>query len=88
MLFYEPIFLFVFLPATFFIILRLRHSVGGRAVILLAASILFYFWGEPAFVPVVLASSGLDYLLAGPVSRRALGACRRSRGQSSHAGGL
>ncbi|SDB74847.1 MBOAT family O-acyltransferase [Belnapia rosea] len=70
MLFYEPIFLFVFLPATFFITLRLRHSAEARTGILLIASILFYFWGEPAFVPVVLASSGLDYLLAGPVARR------------------
>jgi len=69
MLFYEPLFLFVFLPAVFAITLRKRHSVPARLWILLVASVLFYLWGEPAFVPIVFASALLDYALAGLVAR-------------------
>src|ERR1700710_672360 len=71
MLFYEPLFLFVFLPGAFALYLRIRHSSRARLWTLLAASILFYLWGEPAFVPVVLASALLDYVLARRVARGA-----------------
>ena len=37
MLFYEPLFLFVFLPAAFAVSLRLRHSPKRRLLSLLAA---------------------------------------------------
>ena len=69
MLFYEPLFLFVFLPAVFVLTLRLRHSTAARLVILLIASVLFYLWGEPAFVPVVVVASMLDFVLAFPIAR-------------------
>ena len=69
MLFYEPLFLFVFLPGVFALYLRMRSSAQSRLWILLAASILFYLWGEPAFVPVVMVSALLDYLLAPSVAR-------------------
>ncbi len=71
MLFYEPLFLFVFLPGVFALYLRMRRSPRARLWILLVASILFYLWGEPAFVPVVLASALLDYVLARRVARGA-----------------
>ena len=71
MLFYEPLFLFVFFPAVFGLTLRLRHSGNARLWILLVASVVFYLWGEPGFVPVVLVSTALDYVLAGAVARRA-----------------
>ncbi len=64
MLFYEPLFLFVFLPGVFALYLRMRRSPRARVWILLAASVLFYLWGEPAFVPVVLVSALLDFGLA------------------------
>ncbi len=70
MLFYEPLFLFVFLPGTFAIYLRLRRSAQSRRWTLLAASVLFYGWGEPAFVPVVFASALLDHGLSRRVARR------------------
>ena len=71
MLFYEPLFLFVFLPGVFALTLRLRHSPRARLWILLVASVLFYLWGEPAFVPVVFASALLDYVLARRIARGA-----------------
>jgi alginate O-acetyltransferase complex protein AlgI len=70
LLFYEPLFLFIFLPAVFVLTIRLRHSVASRIWILLISSVLFYLWGEPAFVPVVLLSSMLDFALAFPIARR------------------
>ncbi|TPG46411.1 MBOAT family protein [Roseomonas nepalensis] len=71
MLFYEPLFLFVFFPAAFALTWRRRHSADRRLFVLLTASLLFYTWGEPLFVPVVLASSALDYALGPLVARRA-----------------
>ncbi len=60
MLFTEPLFLFAFLPAVILAWLALRR---GRLWLLLAAGLGFYSWGEPQFVPVVLASAALDYTL-------------------------
>ena len=71
MLFYEPLFLFVFLPGVFTVYLRIRRSPRGRLWTLLVASILFYLWGEPAFVPVAFASALLDYVLARRIARGA-----------------
>lgn len=66
MLFTEPLFLFAFLPAVILVWLALPR---GRLWLLLAASLAFYSWGEPQFVPVVLASAGLDYALGPAVAR-------------------
>jgi alginate O-acetyltransferase complex protein AlgI len=71
MLFYEPLFLFVFFPAVFGLTWRLRRSAASRLWILLIASMIFYLWGEPGFVPVVLVSTALDYVLSGAIARRA-----------------
>src|SRR5690242_12217269 len=62
MLFYEPAFV------TFFSAFYALYLVAGRSLtrkwILLFASILFYVWGEPVFVLVLLASSLVDYALS------------------------
>jgi alginate O-acetyltransferase complex protein AlgI len=71
MLFYEPIFLFVFLPVTFGLYCVTRPWVSVRLPVLLAASLIFYAWGEPAFVPVVIVSALLDYILARQIARGA-----------------
>ncbi|MEJ1978913.1 MAG: MBOAT family protein [Acetobacteraceae bacterium] len=68
MLFTEPLFLFIFLPAVFGLWLSLP---GLRLWLLLAASLVFYAWGEPRFVPVVIASALLDYALAQRIARGA-----------------
>ena len=62
MLFYEPAF------AIFFSAFYALYLASGRSLtrkwILLFASILFYLWGEPVFVLVLLASSLADYALS------------------------
>jgi alginate O-acetyltransferase complex protein AlgI len=63
MLFYEPLFLFLFFPVVFTIFLVARRSVGARAWVLLAASILFFLWSQPLFVPVVFATCLADFAL-------------------------
>jgi alginate O-acetyltransferase complex protein AlgI len=62
MLFYEPVFLIFFLALYSFYI-----AVAGSAskiYVLLTGSLLFYAWSEPIFVPILLASAGLDYALS------------------------
>ena len=69
MLFYEPLFLLVFLPVVFAAFLLLHRRAGGRLWVLLPASVFFYLWSEPRFVPVVLASCGLDYAIGRRLQR-------------------
>jgi alginate O-acetyltransferase complex protein AlgI len=69
MLFYEPLFLLVFLPIVTAAFLLLHRRPGGRLAVLLPASILFYLWSEPRFVPIVLLSCALDYTIGRRLSR-------------------
>ncbi len=69
MLFYEPLFLFLFFPAVLVAFLAARRRAGARAAVLLLASLFFYLWSEPRFVPVVLATCMTDYFLAQLVAR-------------------
>ena len=64
MLFYEPLFLFVFFPSFYLIYLLGERREGLRHGVILGASVLFYAWSEPLFVPVVLASALADHLIA------------------------
>lgn len=64
MLFYEPLFLFLFAPAVYLCYLALGARRGPRALILLAASVAFYGWSEPHFILVVFAAVALDLLVA------------------------
>ena len=62
MLFCSLTFLFIFLP-----ILTLIYYVSNnkyRNVILLIASLLFYAWGEPKYIYLMLISIGVNYVLA------------------------
>ena len=70
MLFYEPLFLFLFGPAVYLLYVFFGAARDRRALILLAASIAFYGWSEPLFIFVVLASVALDLVVA-----RRLAAC-------------
>ena len=67
MLFNSPIFLFVFLPATVGLYVLLRQFYGPRAVLglLLGASLLFYAWWNPLYLPLLGAE--VDFAL--PTSR-------------------
>ncbi|MGC2180237.1 MAG: MBOAT family O-acyltransferase, partial [Bradyrhizobium sp.] len=62
MLFYEPLFLTVF-PA-FYALYLLARGTSARKWVLLVASTLFYLWGEPVFVLILVASTALDYALS------------------------
>lgn len=64
MLFYEPLFLFVFGPAVYLLYFLLGARPGPRALLLLVASVIFYGWREPTFVFVVFASAALDLFAA------------------------
>src|SRR3954452_17593419 len=62
MLFYEPLFLTIF-PAIYAFYL-LASGASAKKWTLLLVSTLFYLWGEPVFVLVLLASTALDYALS------------------------
>ncbi len=70
MLFYEPLFLFVFFPLVFAAFFTVRRRAGPRAWVLLSASVFFYLWSQPLFVPVVLASCIADYALGLQIAQR------------------
>lgn len=61
MVFSEPLFLFFFLPAVF-LLSRLIRGTRAQNWLLLAASLVFYFVGEPKFLWLLLASAGANYL--------------------------
>ena len=57
MLFSSATFLFYFFP----VFLLLYYALPGKNITLLIASLLFYAWGEPRFVLLLLVSSVLNY---------------------------
>lgn len=78
MLFNSHVFLFAFLPLAligFFLIGRLK-SPSAALVWLIAASLFFYGWWDPAFVPLILLSIAANF---------AFGVClaRAGRGQKA-----
>ena len=62
MLFTSNIFLFLFFPYVAIIYYLLRKSY--RNMFLLMASLLFYAWGEPKFVIVMIGSIVFNYIMA------------------------
>ena len=61
MVFSSPIFLFFFLPIVY-IVYRLLPGTGARNGWLAAASLVFYSFGQPVYLLLLLASVGLNYL--------------------------
>jgi alginate O-acetyltransferase complex protein AlgI len=68
-LFYEPLFLFVFFPLVYTGYVLLRQFAYGALAWIALASCAFYLWSEPLFFWVALASSVLDYMLGRRISR-------------------
>ena len=62
MLFSSMEFILVFLPVTVGVNLLLRGK--ARNYWLLLCSLLFYAWGEPSFVFVMIGSIALNYIAA------------------------
>ena len=61
MVFGSPIFLFWFLPVTY-IVYRLLPGMRTRNGWLALASLVFYSFGQPVYLPLLLASAGMNYL--------------------------
>lgn len=64
MLFHEPFFALFIGPIFLAIYLALNNAADAKKILLIVASIAFYAWGEPLFVPVVLVSTAFDYFLS------------------------
>ena len=62
MVFSSPVFLFIFFPIMMIIYWLSPYKVKNW--ILLAASLLFYSWGEPRFVLAVVGTTAVDYFIA------------------------
>lgn len=69
MVFSSATFLYVFLPVVYLLNLLIRN-IHARNYMLIAASLLFYAWGEPVYVLLMLASSVFNYLFALLIDRR------------------
>jgi alginate O-acetyltransferase complex protein AlgI len=64
MLFYEPLFLFLFAPAVYLLYELVGARAALRGLILLGASFFFYAWSEPVFIFVVCGSIAIDLVAA------------------------
>ena len=61
MVFSSPIFLFFFLPVTY-IVYRVLPGIRTRNAWLAFVSLVFYSFGQLAYLPLLLASVGMNYL--------------------------
>ena len=75
MVFSSAVFLFAFLPLTIFGYFLLPRK--WRNAYLMLASLVFYAWGEPKFVLVMIASILMNYLFGLLVVRKEEEACRK-----------
>ena len=62
MVFSSAVFLFAFLPVVCILHTVIRNTTA-RNVLLIVASLIFYAWGEPVYVVLLLASILINYLL-------------------------
>jgi len=74
MVFSSIIFLVFFLPITFFLVLIIR-SIGkrgelkGQNILLLSMSLVFYAWGEPLYVLLMIGSIFVNFLIGKALGR-------------------
>jgi D-alanyl-lipoteichoic acid acyltransferase DltB (MBOAT superfamily) len=81
MLFNDPWFLFVFLPAVLAGAVLVRRLAGARAVLgfLVLASIFFYGWWNPIYLPLLGFLTAFNYLVARAIrASRAAGSATRT----------
>ena len=78
MVFSSILFTFLFLPVVIALYFVIRND-KARNLVLLAASLLFYAWGEPKFVFVMLASIAVNYVLARLIGEKDANRQRRRR---------
>lgn len=70
MLFSSTFFLYIFLPLVLIIYYGMSKKQESRNLILLIASLIFYAWGEPKFVLVMLMSIAANYYFGILVDRK------------------
>jgi alginate O-acetyltransferase complex protein AlgI len=78
MLFNSLEFILVFLPVAFLVYFglnRIRLAVAGKSWLVLA-SLAFYAWWNVAYLPLILVSILVNYVVGGALARRASGATR------------
>ncbi len=68
MVFSSVTFLFFFLPLTL-LLYRFAGRISWQNAVLLVASVFFYAWGEPRFVPVLAASIIFSYVCGARIAR-------------------
>ena len=68
MVFSSLTFLCIFLPAVL-LLYNLSRNVNYKNVILTVASLVFYAWGEPSFIILLIIASLLNYFLALGIDR-------------------
>ena len=71
MVFSSLIFLFVFLPALLIIYYLVPNSKNYlfKNIILLIFSLIFYAWGEPIYVSIMLFSSIVDFTIGNLIDK-------------------
>jgi alginate O-acetyltransferase complex protein AlgI len=69
-------FLFAFLPT--FLLVYLLAPLRYRNAVALIASLCFYAWGAPRFLPLLVALSAIDFLFSRQIASAELGSRRRS----------
>ncbi|MCI8608383.1 MAG: MBOAT family protein [Firmicutes bacterium] len=71
MIFSSTVFLLAFLPLTLLAYFAVpKRMVMGRNMVLLIASLIFYGWGEPKYILVMLISILMNYFLALAVEKK------------------
>ena len=70
MLFSSNIFLFYFLPTILILYYIFIKNIFAKNMILLIFSLIFYAWGEPSFVLIMLMSILINYILGLLISTR------------------
>ncbi len=63
MVFSSLVFLCIFLPVTYLLHLVIP-SIRAKNILLIAASLVFYAYGEPVYVLCMLASAAVNYIMA------------------------
>jgi len=78
MLFYEPFYALFVAPAFYALYLAIDDRDASKKCALIIASVAFYTWGEPLFVPVVVVSTLIDYWLAQRIALSASDPARKA----------
>ena len=68
MSFTDLFFLYAFLPVTL-ILYFLSKDIRWRNAVLLVFSLVFYAWGEPVWIVLLIFSATMDYLLSQVIGR-------------------